>query len=87
MPPVGRAGPHPIGPHALVVHVVPIRKSVDEIFWHAEKLRLGVGEWVVRVRWLIGFERSTGKAASYLELHFGGVVPVREPVLRFGGRW
>ena len=41
-------GPHPVGARALVVHGVPTCMSVDEIFWHADKLRIGVGERVVR---------------------------------------
>ena len=39
-----------MGARALVVHGVPTRMSVDEIFRHADRLRLGVGEQVVRAR-------------------------------------
>ena len=87
VPPVGGAGPQPVGARALVVHGVPTRMSVNEIFWHADRLRIAVGEWVVRARWLVGLNRSRGKAASSLALYFSGVVPVRVRVLRFGGRW
>ena len=87
VPPAGGAGPQPVGARALVVHGVPTRMSVDEIFWHAHRLRIGVGERVVRARWLVGLDRRRGKTASALVLYFSGVVPVRGRVLRFGGRW
>ena len=87
VPPTGGAGPQPVGARALVVHGVPTRMSVDEIFWHADKLRVGVGERVVRARWLVGLDRRRGKTASSLVLYFSGVVPVRGKVLTFGGRW
>ena len=58
VPPTGGAGPHPVGARALVVHGVPTRMSVDEIFWHADRLRIGVGEGVVRARWLVGLDRG-----------------------------
>ena len=44
------AEPRPIGARALVVHRVPTRMCKDKIFWHADKLRIGVGKRVVRVR-------------------------------------
>ena len=50
VPPSGGAGPQPVGTRALVVHGVPTRMSVDEIFWHADRLRIGVGVRVVRAR-------------------------------------
>ena len=50
VPPSGGAGPQPVGARLLVVHGVPTRMSVDEIFWHADRLRIGVGERVVRAR-------------------------------------
>ena len=87
VPPAGGAGPQPVGARALVVHGVPTRMSVVEIFWHADKLRIGVGERVVRARWLVRLDRRRGKTASSLVLYFSGVVPVRGRVLRFGGRW
>ena len=87
VPPAGGAGPQPVGARALVEHGVPTRMSVDEIFWHADRLRIGVGERVVRARWLVELDRRRGKAASSLVLYFSGVVPVRRRVLRFGGRW
>ena len=81
------AGPQPLGARALLVHGVPTRMSVDEIFWHADRLRIGVGELVVRARWLVGLDRRRGKTASSLVFYFSGVVPVGRRVLRFGGRW
>ena len=54
VPPAGGVGPQPIGAQQLVVHGVPTRISMDEIFWHADMLRIGVGEQVVRARWLVG---------------------------------
>ena len=89
MPLAGGGGPQPVGARALVVHGVPTRMSVDEIFWHADKLRIGVGERVVIARWLVGLDRRRGKttSTSSLVLYFSGVVPVRGRVLRFGGRW
>ena len=69
------------------MHGVPTRMSVDEMFWHADKLRIGVGERVVRARWLVGLDRSRGKTAFSLVLYFSGVVPVRGRVLWFGGCW
>ena len=61
--------------------------SVDEISSHADRLRIGVGERVVRARWLVGLDRRRGKTASSLVLYFSGVVPVCGRVLRFGGLW
>ena len=87
VPPVGGAGPQPVGVRALVVHGVPTCMLVDDISWHADRLRIGVGERVVRARWLVGLNRRRGKTASSLVLYFSGVVPVRRRVLRFGGRW
>ena len=66
VPPAGGAGPQPVGPRALVVDGVPPRMSVDEIFWHADRLRIGVGERVVRACWLVGLDRRNGKTASSL---------------------
>ena len=86
VPPEG-AGPQPVGARALVVHTVLTRMSVDEIFWHADRLRIGDGERVVKARWLVWLDRSGGKTASSLVLYFSGVVPVRGRVLRFGSRW
>ena len=87
VPPAGGVGPQPVGARALVAHDVPTHMSVDEIFWHANKLRIGVGERVVRARWLVVLDRRRGKTASSLVLYFSGVVPVCGRVLRFGGRW
>ena len=84
VPLAGGAGPQPVGARALVVHGVPTRMSVDEIFWHADKLRIGVGERVVRARGLVGLDRSRGKTASSLVLYFSGVVPVWESVEVWG---
>ena len=50
VPPAGGKGPQTVGARALVVHGVPTRMSVDEMFWHADKLRIGVGKRVVRAR-------------------------------------
>ena len=86
LPPAGDAGPQPVGAQALVVHGVPTRMSVNEIFWHAHRLRIGLGERVVRACWLVGLDRRRGKTGSFLVLYFSGVVPVRGRVLRFGGR-
>ena len=87
VPLAGSAGPHPMGAQALVVHGVPTHMSVIEIFWYADTLRIGVGEQVVRARWLVGLDRRRGNTASSLLLYFSGVVPVGGRVLRFGGRW
>ena len=87
VPPLGGVGPQPVGARALVKHGVPTRRSVDEIFWHADRSRIGVGEQVVRARLLVGLDRRRGKTASSLVWNCSGVVPVRERVLRFGGRW
>ena len=87
VPPSRGAGPQPVGALAFVVHGVPTRMSVDEIFWHADKLCIGLGEGVVRARWLVVVDRRRGKTATYLVLYFSGVVPVHWTVLRFGGRW
>ena len=87
VPPAGGAAPHPVGARALVVHGVPTRMSVDEIFWHADRFRIAVGVRVVRARWLVGLDSRRGKRASSLVLYFNGVVPVRGRVVRFGGRW
>lgn len=48
VPPSGGVGPQAVGAQALVVHGVPTYMLVDEILWHANKLRLGVGERVNR---------------------------------------
>ena len=77
VPPSGGAGPQPVGARALVVYGVPTRMSVDEIFWHADRLRIGVGERVVQAHWFVGLDRRRGKTASSLVLYFSGVVPVR----------
>ena len=69
------------------MHGVPTRMSVNEIFWRADRLRIEVGERVVRARWLVGLDRRRGKAASSLVLYFSGVVPVHGRVLRFGSHW
>ena len=37
VPPVGGMGPQHEGARALVVHGVPTRMSMDEIFWHADR--------------------------------------------------
>ena len=87
VPLAGGVGPQPVGAWALVVHGVPTRMFVDDIFWHADKLRIRVGERVVRERWLVRLDRRRGKTASSLVLYFSGVVPVRGRVLRFGCRW
>ena len=87
VPPAGGAGPQAVGARALVMHGVPTRMSVDETFWHAGRLRIGVYERVVRARWLVALDRRRGKTASSLVLYFNGVVPVFGRVLRFGGRW
>ena len=86
VPPAVGAAPQPVGARALVVHGVPTRMSVDAIFWHADRLRIGVGERVVRARWLAGVDRRRGTTASSLVLYFSGVVPVRQRVLTFGSR-
>ena len=85
--PAGGAGPQLVGARALVVHSVPICMFIDQIFWHADRLRIGVGERLVRARWLVGLDRSRGKTASSLVLYFSGVVPVHGRVLKFGGFW
>ena len=87
VPSSGGAGSQPVGACALVAHGVPTRMSVDEVFWHADRLRIGVGERVVRARWLFGLDRWRGKTASSLVLYFSGGVPVHGRVLRFSGRW
>ena len=87
VPPAGGARPQPVGARALVVHGVPTRMSVDEIFWHADRFRIGVGERVVRARWLVGLDRRRSKTASCFVLYFSGVVPVCGRVLWFVGRW
>ena len=69
------------------MHGVPTHMSVDKIFCNTDRLRIGVGEPVVRARWLVGSDRRRGKTASSLVLYFSGVVPVRGRVLRFGGGW
>ena len=68
VPPTGGTRPQPVGAQALVVHSVPTRMSVDQIFWHADKLRIEVGERVVRARWLVGLDRRRGNTASSLVL-------------------
>ena len=50
VPPSGGSGPQAVGSRALVVHVVPTRMSVNEILWHADKSRIGVGKRLVRAR-------------------------------------
>ena len=40
-------GPQPVGARVLVVHKIPTHISVDAIFWHANKLGLGVSIRVV----------------------------------------
>ena len=87
MPPAGGAGPQPVGARALVVHGLPIRMSIDEIFQHADRLRIGGGERVVRARWLVGLNRRRGKTAFYLVLYFSSMECVRGRVMRFGGCW
>ena len=87
VPPVRYVGPQPVDDRALVVHGIPIHMSVDKIFWHADRLRVGVGERVVKAGWLVGLDRRRGKTASFLVLYFSGVVPVRGKVLRFASRW
>ena len=87
LPPSGGAGHPPVGARALVVHGVSTRMSMDQIFRHADRLRIGVGEGVVRARSLVGFDRRRGKTASSLVLYFSRVVPVHGRVLRFGGCW
>ena len=44
VPPAGGAGPQPVGARALVMHGVSARMFVDEIFWHTDRLRVGVSE-------------------------------------------
>ena len=83
VPPARGAGPLPVGARALVVHGVPTRMSVDQILWHADKLRIGVGELVVRAHWLVRLDRRRGKTASSLVLYFSGVGPTRGRVLRW----
>ena len=46
----GGVGPQPVRAWALVVHGVLTRMSVDKIIWHIDKVRIGVGKRVVRVR-------------------------------------
>ena len=87
VPPVGHVRPQPVDARPFVVHGVPTRMSIDEIFRHVDKLRLGVGERVVRARWLVELDMRRGKTAVSLLLYFNGVVPIYGKVLRFGGRW
>ena len=47
----GGTGLQPVDARALVMHGVPTHMSVDAIFWHADKLRFGVGERVGRASW------------------------------------
>ena len=61
--------------------------SVNEIFWYADRLSIGVGQRVVSACWLVGLDRRRGKKATSLWLYFSGVVTVHRRVLRFGGRW
>ena len=87
VPPAEGAGPQSVRAQAFIVHGVPTRMSLDEIFWYADRLRIGVGEHVIRARWLVGLDRRRGKTASALALYFSCVVPVRGRVLKCGGRW
>ena len=87
VPPTGGAGPQPVGARALVVHGVPQRMSVDEIYWHADRLSIGVGERVVRAPLLVGLDRRRGMTAASFVLYFSGVVPVRCRVLSFSSHW
>ena len=83
----GGAGPQPVGARALVAHSVLPRMSIDEIFWRSDRWTIGVGERVLRARWLVGLDRRRGKTASSFVLYFSEVVPVRGRVLRFGSHW
>lgn len=79
-------GPQPVEPWSLVVHGLPTYMSMDEIFWHVDKLRIGVSERVVRAHWLVGLDARGSKTASSLVLYFSGMVLVCRRVLRFGRR-
>ena len=69
------------------MHAVPTRMTVDEIFSHADKVRIGVVKRVVRVHWLVELDKRRGKTASSLLFYLSGVLLVRGRALRFGGRW
>lgn len=77
----------PVSAKGLVMHGVPTYMSVDVIFWHANELRLVVGEIGFRGGWLVRLDRIRVKSASSLVLYFGGVVPISGRVLRLGGCW
>ena len=68
VPPAGGVGPQPVGARALVVHGVPIRMLVDEIFRHADKVRFGVSKRGIRAGWLLGLDKRRGKTAFSLVL-------------------
>ena len=76
VPTWGGVGPQHVGAGALVVHGIPTHISIDEIFWHADMLRIEVGQRVVRARWLVRLDRRRGKTPSSLVLYFSGLVPI-----------
>ena len=84
--PVGTS-PVPSAARALVVHGVSCRQSMADILYKALRLRLGTGERVLGVRWLLGERRRRGKWVSSIVIYFLGVVPMGGRCIRFGGQW
>lgn len=87
VPSAGGVGPQPVGAYALLQQGVPTCVSVDQIFWEADKLKLGVGELAVKPRGLVGLDSRGSNTASCLVLYFSRVVPVCGRALRFGDSW
>ena len=83
--PVGPS-PVPAAARALVVHGVSCRQSMADILYKARRLRLGTGERVLGVRWLLGEQRRRGKWVSSVVIYFFGVVPIGGRCIRFGGQ-
>ena len=84
--PVGLS-PVPAAARALVVHGVSCRQSMVDILYKVRRLRLGTGERVLGVRWLLGEQRWKGKWVSSVVVCFSGVVPMGGRCIQFGGQW
>ena len=82
--PVGLS-PVPAAARPLIVHGVS-RQSMADILYKARRLRLGIGERVLEVRWLLGEQQRRGKWVSSMVIYFSGVVPIGGRCIWFGGQ-
>jgi len=70
----------------LVVHGVSCRQGMAGLWHQARRMRMGAGNTVVGVRWLLSWERRLQKTVSSIVVYFSRYCNVDPGGVWFGGR-